>query len=130
MVGFTIALPIKEDDLTRRRLIAVILPLSSVLKPLYAVDAACKFRDHTCVDIAALIGTLFHTPVEAVPRSIGLTAYIAYLRQRNRHGFAVPDRDTVQHLRPKGIDFILDVSWIIIDIGVGHIYKRFGYNTK
>ena len=85
--------------------------MSSVLKPLYAIDTSRKFRDHACVDIAALIGTPtheagapFHTPVEAVPRPIGLTAYIAYLRQRNLHDLTVTDRDTVQYLPPKGED--------------------------
>ena len=87
VVNLTVALPIKEDDLTCRRLKVVVLPLPTVFEPLHPVDAACEFWYHATVDIAALIrtptykaGAPFHTPVKAVPRPIGLTAHIADLR--------------------------------------------------
>lgn len=42
--------PIKEDNHTRRRLCAVVSPLSTIFEPLNAIDTACKFRDDTIVD--------------------------------------------------------------------------------
>ena len=79
----------------------------SFLKPLRALYAACKLRDNPVLDIAAFVrtprnkaGAPFHTRVEAIPRPIGLTAYIADLRQSHGHDFAVACGDTVKHLRP------------------------------
>lgn len=64
MIGFsvlcarrTFIVPIKENNHTGNRFGRSVNPLFSVFKPLCAVDAACKFRDIACVDIATLIGT-------------------------------------------------------------------------
>ena len=51
MVGFPVTLPVKEDDLSCFWRKAAVLPLPSVLKPLGAVDAACKLGDNAAVDI-------------------------------------------------------------------------------
>ena len=58
--GTTGIVPIKEDNHARCRLNAVIGPLPTVFEPLDAVDTACKFRNHTSVDVAALVGTPAH----------------------------------------------------------------------
>lgn len=78
MVGFPVTLPVKEDDLSCLWRKAAVLPLPSVLKPLRAVDAACKLGDNAAVDIATLVGTPrneagtpFHTPVKTVPIQYG-----------------------------------------------------------
>ena len=72
--GAAFIVPIKENDLTRRRLKTAVLPLSMVLEPLHPNDAACELRDHAGVEIATLIGTPaykagtpFHTGIKAVP---------------------------------------------------------------
>ena len=113
VVYFAVALPIKEDDLTCRRLKVVVLPLPTVFEPLPPVDAACEFWYHATVDIAAFIRTPTHkagapfcTPVKALPRPIGLTAHIADLRQGNGHDFAVTNGDTIKHRRPERIVFL------------------------
>lgn len=70
MIGFSVAVPIKENNHTGSRLGRSVNPLSSVLEPLNAIDAACKFRDNPGINIAALVsapahetGTPFHTGV-------------------------------------------------------------------
>lgn len=113
MIGFTIALPIKENNHSGNRLGRSVKPLSSVLKPLCAVDAARKFRDNPSINIAALVsapayetGTPFHTRIEAVPTSVRLSADIADLRQRNGYNLIAAVRDTIKDSRPKRIVFI------------------------
>ena len=110
MIGLTIlragtafVVPIEEDDLTSGRFKAAVLPLPTVFEPLDAVHAACELRNNTAVDITALIGTPrnkagtpFHTGVKAVPRPIGLTAYIADLRQGHSDDGVVPGVDAVK----------------------------------
>ena len=98
---YTVALPIKEDDCTRRRLIRTVCPLSSVSKPLNAVNTAGILRNNTGVDISALVGTPrneagtpLYTGVKSVPRPVRLTAYITYLRQSNRYDLVVAVSDT------------------------------------
>ena len=59
-IGTALVVPIEENDLTRRRFKAAVLPLSTVFEPLHPVDATCKFRYHAAVDIAALVGTPRH----------------------------------------------------------------------
>ena len=83
MVGFPVPLPVKEDDLSCLWRKAAVLPLPSVLKPLRAVDAACKLGDNAAVDIATLVGTPrneagtpFHTPVKTVPTPVRLLRYL------------------------------------------------------
>lgn len=113
MVCKTIAFPVKEDNVSCFWCKAAVLPLSSFLKPFRALYAACKLRDNAVFNITALIsaprneaGASLDTGVEAVPRPIGLTAYIADLRQSHGHDFAVTYGYTVKHLRPKRIIFI------------------------
>ena len=72
--GAAFVVPIKEDDLTCRRLKVVVLPLPTVFEPLHPVDAACEFWYHATVDIAALIrtprykaGAPLHTGVKSIP---------------------------------------------------------------
>lgn len=120
MIGLTIlragtafVVPIEENDLTSGRFKAAVLPLPTVFEPLYPISAACEFRYHAAVDIAALIrtptykaGTPFYTPVKAVPRPIGLTAHITHLRQSNGYDFAVANGNAVKHRRPERIVFL------------------------
>ena len=105
--GTAFIVPIEENDLTSGRFKAAVLPLPTVFEPLYPISAACEFRYHAAVDIAALIrtptykaGTPFYTPVKAVPRPIGLTAHIADLRQRHRNDGIVPGIDAIEDSRP------------------------------
>ena len=60
MISFTVAVPIKENYHSGNRLGRSVLPLSSVLKPLNAIDTACKFGDNPGFNIAAFIGTPAH----------------------------------------------------------------------
>ena len=101
--GATLIIPIEENDLTGSRLKATVLPLSTVFEPLDTVDAACELRDNAAVEIAALIGTPrhkagtpFYTAFKAVPRPIGLTAYITNLRQGHCDDGVVPGVDAVK----------------------------------
>ena len=105
VVCHTVALPVKEDDCTGRRLIRAVCPLSSVSEPLYTVYTTGILWNNTGVDISTLIGTprnkagtLFYTGVKAIPRPIGLSAHIAYLRQSDRYNLTVAVSDTVKHL--------------------------------
>ena len=111
--GAAFIVPIKENDLTGRRLKAAVLPLSMVFEPLDTVDAACELRNYAAVDIAALVGTPrykasapLHTGVKAVPRPIGLTSHIADLRQRHRNNGIVPGIDAVKDGRPHTAVFL------------------------
>ena len=111
--GTAFIVPIEENDLTSGRFKAAVLPLPTVFEPLYPISAACEFRYHAAVDIAALIrtptykaGTPFYTPVKAVPRPIGLTAHITHLRQSNGYDFAVANGNAVKHRRPERIVFL------------------------
>ena len=111
MIGLTILragtafiVPIEENDLTSGRFKAAVLPLPTVFEPLHPISAACEFRYHAAVDIAALIrtpahkaGAPFHTGVKAVPRPIGLTAHIADLRQGHSDDGIVPGIDAVEN---------------------------------
>ena len=83
VVCHSVALPIKENDCTGRRLIRAVCPLSSVSEPLNAVYATGILRNNTGVDISTLVctprnkaGTPFYTGVKSVPRPVRLTAYI------------------------------------------------------
>ena len=107
MVCKTVAFPVKEDNVSRFWRKAAVLPLSSLHKPFRALYAACKLWDNAVFNITALVsaprnetGTPLDTGVEAVPRPVGLTAYIADLRQSHGHDFAVAYGYTVKHLRP------------------------------
>ena len=113
MIRFAVVLPIKENNHTGNRLGRSFKPLSSILKPLNAIDTACKFRDNPGINIAALIGTPAHetgtplyTGVKAVPRPIRLTADIADLRKCNGYNLSVSARNAVKYLRPNGIILI------------------------
>ena len=101
--GAALVVPIEENDLSCRRFKAAVLPLVTVFEPLDTIDAACKFRYHAAVNIAALVGTPaykagapFHTGIKAIPRPIGLTAHIADLRQCHCDDGIVPGIDTVK----------------------------------
>ena len=81
VVCHTVALPVKEDDCTGRRLIRTVCPLSSVSEPLNAVYATGILRNNTGVDISALVGTPrnkagtpLYTGVKAVPRPVRLSS--------------------------------------------------------
>ena len=70
----TFTAPVKEDNIAWARLIAVILPESPIFEPLNPIDASSEFRNHTSVQIPALVGTPtdktgapFHTGAKAVP---------------------------------------------------------------
>ena len=91
MVGYTVLrpgvsariVPIKENQVAGARLIAVALPKSPIFEPLGASDTPGKFRDHTCINIPALIGAPtdkagapLYMGVEAVPGPIELTAHV------------------------------------------------------
>ena len=86
MVGYAITLPIKEDDLTCRRFKITVLPKPPILEPLGTLHTACKFRDNTRFNIAALIGAPahkagapFHTAAKTVPAPIWFAANISHL---------------------------------------------------
>lgn len=105
MIGFSVAVPIKENNHTGNRFGRSVKPLSSVLKPLNAVDTACKFRDNPSINISALISTPAHetsaplyTGVKAVPRPIRLTADIADLRECNGYNLSISARNSVKYL--------------------------------
>ena len=92
MVGFSVAFPIKKDNIACRRLIASVFPLSVTLKPICTVHAACEFWDNPAFDITTLVGTPryeagtpFHTPIKAIPTPIRLTALISELCQSDLH---------------------------------------------
>ena len=55
MVNLAVALPIKEDDLTCRRLKAVALPLPTVFEPLHPISAACEFRYHAAFNMVFIV---------------------------------------------------------------------------
>ena len=72
--GTAFIVPIEENDLTSGRFKAAVLPLPTVFEPLYPISAACEFRYHAAVDIAALIrtprykaGAPLHTGVKSIP---------------------------------------------------------------
>ena len=50
-------IPVKENDVARARLVAVILPKPPVFEPLRTIDTTGELGDHASVDIPALIGT-------------------------------------------------------------------------
>lgn len=54
VVGFSIALPVKENDCSGCRLVITVCPLSSVFEPLSAVHTTGIFRNNTGVNISVL----------------------------------------------------------------------------
>lgn len=113
MIGFTVTLPIKEDNYTGNQLDRFVLPLPSVLKPLRAVYAACEFGYNPGINIPALVSaprhktsTPFHTRVKAIPTPIRFSAHIADLRQRNGYNLIAAVRDTIKNSRPHRIILI------------------------
>lgn len=68
--GAATIIPVKENDHTRNRFRRAIQPLSSIFEPLNATNTACKLRDNTAVDVAALVGAPTHkagTPLYTPP---------------------------------------------------------------
>lgn len=63
--GAAFIVPIEENNLTRRRFKAAVLPLPTIFEPLDTVDAACEFRNNAAVDISSAVD-----PAEKEERSV------------------------------------------------------------
>ena len=66
VIAATVALPIKENQITGLRKIVPVLLLPVFLEPRHAVRTEREFRDNPRVDIAALVGTPRH--ITGAPR--------------------------------------------------------------
>lgn len=110
MVGLPVLasiVPIKEDNVTGTRLIAVVLPQPVFLEPGNTLGCAgCKLRDNPSFDIAALIGAPayktrapFDTPGKSIPAPVRLTADVPHLGERHRDDLAISSGNAVSVLK-------------------------------
>lgn len=86
MIGHSVTVLVKKDNLPCRWFVPSLLPLPSFLEPACSVYTAGKFRDEAAGDIAALdgapgykAGAPFHPSGKAIPRPVALSACVAQL---------------------------------------------------
>ena len=116
MVGYTISVPVEENDHSRFRCDAPVCPLVSGFEPLHTGTASSKLWDD-CIQITTFVGapadetgTPFHMLREAVPSPIGFSSHIANLRSGNLYNQLgvirvienLPQRVVAQHMENPG----------------------------
>lgn len=113
-------IPIKENNVTRARLIAIVLPQPALLEPGNTLGrAGCKFRDHAGFNITALIGTPaykagapFYTAAKTIPTPVWFAADVAHLGERHRDDFAICSRWS--SLKPNWSAISSAVLWLTV----------------